>query len=139
MVHLYRNPIWRHGGVAFGRTGEENFTKKISKSAKKIAVRQALSLKNAENAVIIQSIATTGKTKEIAKALKNLKLDDKRVLMVVSEKAPEVLRATNNIANLKLVRATYLNVFDILNADAVIFSETALKTTENWLLDKEEA
>ena len=134
-----RNPIWRHGGVAFGRTGEENFTKKISKSAKKIAVRQALSLKNAENAVIIQSIATTGKTKEIAKALKDLKLDDKRVLMVVSEKAPEVLRATNNIANLKLVRATYLNVFDILNADAVIFSETALKTTENWLLDKEEA
>ncbi len=134
-----RNPIWRHGGVAFGRTGEENFTKKISKSAKKIAVRQALSLKNAENAVIIQSIATTGKTKEIAKALKNLKLDDKRVLMVVSEKAPEVLRATNNIANLKLVRATYLNVFDILNADAIIFSETALKTTENWLLDKEEA
>ena len=59
--------------------------------------------------------------------------------MVVSEKAPEVLRATNNIANLKLVRATYLNVFDILNADAIVFSETALKDTENWLLDKEEA
>lgn len=134
-----RNPIWRHGGVAFGRTGEENFTKKISKSAKKIAVRQALSLKNAEKAIIVQSITTTGKTKEIAKALKDLKLDDKRVLMVVSEKVPEVLRATNNIANLKLVRATYLNVFDILNADAIIFSETALKATENWLLDKEEA
>lgn len=134
-----RNPIWRHGGVAFGRTGEENFTKKISKSAKKIAVRQALSLKNAEKAIIVQSVTTTGKTKEIAKTLKDLKLDDKRVLMVVSEKVPEVLRATNNIANLKLVRATYLNVFDILNADAIIFSETALKATENWLLDKEEA
>lgn len=134
-----RNPIWRHGGVAFGRTGEENFTKKISKSAKKIAVRQALSLKNADNAIIVKSIATTGKTKEVAKLLKDLNLDDKRVLMVVSEKAPEVLRATNNIANLKLVRATYLNVFDILNADAIIFSETALKATENWLLDKEEA
>lgn len=98
-----RNPIWRHGGVAFGRTGEENFTKKISKSAKKIAVRQALSLKNAEKAIIVQSIATTGKTKEIAKVIKDLKLENKRVLMVVSEKAPEVLRATNNIANLKLV------------------------------------
>ncbi len=134
-----RNPIWRHGGVAFGRTGEENFTKRISKSAKKIAVRQALSLKNAEKTIIVQSITTTGKTKEIAKTLKDLKLDDKRVLMVVSEKVPEVLRATNNIANLKLVRATYLNVFDILNADAIIFSETALKATENWLLDKEEA
>lgn len=134
-----RNPIWRHGGVAFGRTGEENFTKKISKSAKKLAVKQALSLKNAEKAVIVESVTTTGKTREIAKKLKDLKLDGKNVLMVVSEKAPEVLRATNNIANLKLVRATYLNVFDLLNADAIVFSETALKDTENWLLDKEEA
>ena len=134
-----RNPIWRHGGVAFGRTGEENFTKKISKSAKKLAVKQALSLKNAEKAVIVESVTTTGKTREIAKKLKDLKLDDKNVLMVVSEKAPEVLRATNNIANLKLVRATYLNVFDLLNADVIVFSETALKDTENWLLDKEEA
>lgn len=134
-----RNPIWRHGGVAFGRTGEENFTKKISKSAKKIAIRQALSLKNAEGAILVQSINTTGKTREIAKVLKDLKLEDKNVLMVVSEKAPEVLKATNNIANLKLVRATYLNVFDILNADAIIFSETAVAATENWLLGKEEA
>ncbi len=134
-----RNPIWRHGGVAFGRTGEENFTKKISKSAKKTAVRQALSLKNSDEAIIIESISTTGKTKEIAKKLNDLKLADQNILMVVSEKAPEILRATNNIPNLKLVRATYLNVFDILNADAIIFSETALADTENWLLDKEEA
>ena len=134
-----RNPIWRHGGVAFGRTGEENFTKKLSTNAKKTAVRQALSLKNADKAIIIEGIATTGKTKEVAKKLHDLGLADKNVLMVVSEKAPEVLRATNNIANLKLVRATYLNVFDILNADAIVFSETALKDTENWLLDKEEA
>ena len=133
-----RNPIWRHGGVAFGRTGEENFTKKLSRSAKKIAVRQALSLKNADKAIIVESIATTGKTKEVAKKLADLKLTDKAVLMVVAEKAPEILRATNNIPNLKLVRATYLNVFDILNADAIIFSETALKATENWLLDKED-
>ncbi len=134
-----RNPIWRHGGVAFGRTGEENFTKKLSKSAKKIAVRQALSLKNADGAIIIKSIATTGKTKEIAQELQSLGLTGKTVLMVVAEKVPEVLRATNNINNLKLVRATYLNVFDILNADAIIFSETALDATEKWLLDKEEA
>ena len=134
-----RNPIWRHGGVAGGRTGEENFTKKLSKNAKKVAVRQALSLKNGEKAVLIESINTTGKTREIAQKLNDLKLNDKMVLMVVDEKAPEVLRETNNLPNVKLVRATYLNVFDILNADAVIFSETALKSTENWLLDKEEA
>ncbi len=134
-----RNPIWRHGGVAGGRTGEENFTKKLSKTAKKVAVKQALSLKNADKAILIESINTTGKTKEIAKKLSDLKLGDKAVLMVVDVKAPEVLRATNNLPNVKLVRATYLNVFDILNADVVIFSETALKATENWLLDKEEA
>lgn len=134
-----RNPIWRHGGVAFGRTGEENFEKKLSKNAKKTAVRQALSVKNQDKAIIVEGIATTGKTKEIAKRLKDLKLADKNVLMVVDVKAPEVLRATNNIPNLKLVRATYLNVFDILNADAIVFSETALKVAENWLLDKEEA
>ncbi len=134
-----RNPIWRHGGVAGGRTGEENFTKKLSKNAKKVAVKQALSLKNANKAIIVESIATTGKTREIAKKLSDLKLNDKNVLMVVDVKAPEVLRATNNLPNLKLVRATYLNVFDILNADTVIFSETALKAAENWLLDKEEA
>ncbi len=132
-----RNPIWRHGGVAFGRTGEENFNKKVSKNAKKIAVRQALSLKNANQAIIIEGVATTGKTKEVAKKLNDLGLNDKNVLMVVSEKAPEILRATNNLPNLKLVRATYLNVFDVLNADVIIFSETALKDTENWLLDKE--
>lgn len=134
-----RNPIWRHGGIAGGRTGEENFTKKMSKNAKKVAVRQALSLKNADKVVLIESISTTGKTKEIAKKLNDLKLADKAVLMVVDTKAPEVLRATNNLPNVKLVRATYLNVFDILNADAIIFSETALKAAENWLLDKEEA
>ena len=134
-----RNPIWRHGGVAGGRTGEENFTKKLSKTAKKVAVKQALSLKNADKAILVESISTTGKTKEIAKKLNDLKLGDKAVLMVVDVKAPEILRATNNIPNVKLVRATYLNVFDILNADAVVFSETALKATENWLLDKEEA
>lgn len=134
-----RNPIWRHGGVAFGRTGEENFTKKISKSAKKLAVRQALSLKNQDEAIKVESINTTGKTREVANKLKEMNIDDKKVLMVVSEKAPEILRATNNLPNLKLVRATYLNVFDVLNADAIVFSETALKNTENWLLDKEEA
>lgn len=134
-----RNPIWRHGGVAFGRTGNENFTKNLSRSAKKLAVRQALSLKNEAQAVYTTSLSTTGKTREIAQQLHDLKLDGQNILLVVSEKAPELLRATNNLANVKLVRATYLNVFDILNADAVVFSETALDQAANWLLDKEEA
>ncbi|MBQ3264092.1 50S ribosomal protein L4 [Candidatus Saccharibacteria bacterium] len=134
-----RNPIWRHGGVAFGRTGEENFTKKISKSAKLLAVRQALSMKNADKAVMMlpADAKVTGKTKDAAKILESMKLDGKNVLAVVAEKTPEILRSTNNLANVKLVRASYLNVFDIMNADAIMFSEAALKATENWLLGEE--
>lgn len=134
-----RNPIWRHGGVAFGRTGEENFTKKMSKSSKRLAVRQALSMKNAEKAVFVLDAAVKldGKTKSAVKVLKDLKLDGKNVLAVAAEKTPEVLRSTNNLPNVKLVRATYLNVFDIMNADAIVFSEAALKATENWLMGEE--
>ena len=130
-----RNPIWRHGGVAFGRTGEENFTKKIARSSKQLAVRQALSMKNAEKAVYVldATVKMDGKTKTAEKALKDLKLDGKYILAVTAEKTPEVLRSTNNLANLKLVRATYLNVFDIMNADAIVFSEAALAATTEWL------
>ena len=134
-----RNPIWRHGGVAFGRTGEENFTKKMAKSSKRLAVRQALSMKNAEKAVFVldKDVKLTGKTKDAAKVLKDMKLEGKNVLAVAAEKTPEVLRSTNNLPNVKLVRATYLNVFDIMNADAIVFSEAALKATENWLRGEE--
>jgi len=130
-----RNPIWRHGGVAFGRTGLENFTKKISKSAKRQAVAQALSLKNADKAVIAMDaeLKLDGKTKSAVKVLKDLKVADKNTLMVVSEKTPEILRSTNNISNLKLVKAQYLNVFDIMNADAIVFTPAGLKATTEWL------
>ena len=124
-----RNPIWRHGGVAFGRTGEENFVKNLSKNAKKVAIRQALSIKNTEKAVIVADFKATGKTKDAANKLKELGLADKYVLAVVAEKTPELLKSTNNIANLKVVRATYLNVFDIMNADAIVFGEAGRNPT----------
>ena len=130
-----RNPIWRHGGVAFGRTGEENFTKKISRGAKLQAVRQALSIKNKDKAVFVlePTVKLDGKTKTAAKVLKDMKLEDKLVLAVVAEKTPEILRSTNNLPNVKLVRATYLNVFDIMNADAIVFGDAGYKATVKWL------
>lgn len=137
-----RNPIWRHGGVAFGRTGEENFTKKISKNAKKQAVRQALSLKNQDKAIVIINTFScpNGKAKETTKMLKDNKIaDNEKVLLVVSVRDDLVNRATNNVSNVKVVRPTYLNVFDVLNADKIVISEKSLPMIENWLLDKEEA
>ena len=135
-----RNPIWRHGGVAFGRTGEENFTKKISKSAKLQAVRQALSMQNKDkNIVVIDTFACPqGKVKETIAMFEKNKLDAKQnILLVVSEKDELVLRATNNVANLKVVRPTYLNVFDILNANKVVITEKSLPVINDWLLGKE--
>lgn len=134
-----RNPIWRHGGVAFGRTGEENFTKKLAKSAKRVAVRQALSLKNADKAIVtIASLnIKDGKTKEVEKTLKAHKIE-KNALVVVPEKDELTLRATRNIARIKVVRPTYLNVFDILNADHIVIVEKALPILEDWLVGKEE-
>ena len=132
-----RNPIWRHGGVAFGRTGEENFTKKISKSAKLQAVRQALSMQNKDKNIvtIADFTAKSGKTKD---AVNELGIENgKNYLVVVAEKTPEIIRATNNIANVKVVRPTYLNVFDILNADKIVITEKSLPVIENWLLGKE--
>jgi large subunit ribosomal protein L4 len=135
-----RNPIWRHGGVAFGRTGEENFTKKISKSAKLQAVRQALSMQNADkNIVTVADFAPkNGKTKEAVAMLKDNKIEG-NVLLVVAEKTENILRATNNINTMKVVRPTYLNVFDILNADKVVICESAMPVIENWLVGKENA
>lgn len=134
-----RNPIWRHGGVAGGRSGEENFTKNLARNAKKTAVMQALSLKNKDKAIIVLdgTEKLTGKTKDAVKILAKYKIEDKNVLAVAHEKTPEVLRSTNNLQNVKLVRGTYLNVFDIMNADAVVFSKAALADVESWLLGKE--
>ena len=135
-----RNPIWRHGGVAFGRTGNENFTKKLAKSSKLLAVRQALSMKNADKAVVtIADFAISdGKVKETLKILSDNKVDvNANILLVVPEKNELILRATSNIANLKAVRPTYLNVFDIMNADKIVIVEKALPTINQWLMGGE--
>lgn len=135
-----RNPIWRHGGVAGGRTGEENFTKKIARGSKRVAIRQALSLKNADKAVVtIANFAIKeGKTKETLKILTDNKVDTtSNILLVVPEKDELTLRATRNIANLKAVRPTYLNVFDIMNADTIVITEPALPMIDAWLMGEE--
>lgn len=136
-----RNPIWRHGGVAGGRTGEENFTKKLSKNAKRIAVMQALSMKNTEKAIqVIDSLGIKdGKVKEVIKTLTDLKVTPKNVLIVVPEKDELTLRATNNIAFAKVVRPIFLNVFDIINADTIVIVKSAISALDNWLIGKENA
>ncbi len=135
-----RNPIWRGGGIVFGPLGNENYSKKISTRAKRQAIRQALTLASEANKVHVMDITTTGKTAEVVKFLADNKFD-RKTLIVVEEKTAELLRATNNIQNALLVSTKYLNVYHILNADAIVLSPASLPTLKSWLVnsDREEA
>lgn len=135
-----RNPIWRGGGVAFGPKGNENYSIKLSVSSKRVALRQALSLANAKNKIILASEANLAgsKTKDAVALLQKYEIADKeRILGVVGTKTPQVLQATNNLPNLKVVSALYLNVFDILNADVIVFGPAGLEKVIDWLGKKE--
>ena len=127
-----RNPIWRGGGVVFGPRGNENYSKKLSKTSKRVAIRQALTLANEAGKIVVKDVKTTGKTAEIVKFLADNKLD-RKVLIVVDEKTPEIIRATNNIQQVLLVRATYLNVYHILNADHIVLSAKSVPVITEWL------
>src|SRR5688572_23122272 len=102
-----RNPIWRGGGIVFGPTGNENYTKKLSTTSKRVALRQALTLAAKADKIVVKPIKTTGKTKDVASFLVANKFTG-RVLIVVNDKTPELIRATNNLENVELVRSTYL-------------------------------
>ena len=129
-----RNPIWRGGGIVFGPRGNENYKLKVSKTSKLVALRQALTLASQAKKIVVTDVKTTGKTAEIAKFFEDQKFHkDAKVLIVVDEKTPELMRATNNLENALLVRATYLNVYYILNADRIVITPAAVKAVEAWL------
>lgn len=130
-----RNPIWRKGGVVFGPLGIENYSKKLSTGAKRVALRQALTLAaQSGEIIVIDDVKTTGKTKELVALLKDHGAETaKHVVLAVEHKTPELTRASRNIQNLAVTQATYLSVFAILNADKIIITKVALKAVEEWL------
>lgn len=128
-----RNPIWRGGGVIFGPRGNENYKINISKTSKRVALKQALTLANEAKKIVVDSIKTTGKTAEVFSYLKNNDLTKKRVLIVVAEKTEELMRATNNLPNVLLISANYLNVYHVLNADKIVMNKDSVKVVKEWL------
>jgi large subunit ribosomal protein L4 len=128
-----RNPIWRGGGVAFGPHGEANYTKRLSTGSKHVALRQALTLSAKGNNVVVLDFNPTGKTADAAKFLTDNQLEKKKVLLVVDEKTTELLRSTNNVPNIMLVKANYLSVYNILNADKIVITPKALEVVKLWL------
>ena len=129
-----RNPIWVGGGVAFGPTGQENYQIKLNKATKQLALRQALSLAAKEDRLkIIETFeCKEGKVNQTATLLKKIGLSG-TVLIVVSLKDDLVERATRNLPNVKAVGQTYLNVFDIMNADHILMSRKSLEAINQRL------
>lgn len=129
-----RNPIWRGGGIVFGPTGNENYSMSLSVKAKRQALRQALSLAAAADKIaVIEDIKSSdGKTSGMVKLLDKMQAK-RNILLVVEQKTPELIRSSANLSQVKLVSAKYVNVFDVLNADRIIFNQAALKTVNDWL------
>jgi large subunit ribosomal protein L4 len=129
-----RNPIWRGGGVAFGPTGNENYSYKLSTKAKHTALRQALSLAATENRVkVIESINFDGgKVKAIANLLNKIESTG-RVHIVIDQINDQSLRATKNLPKVSVVYAKNLNVYDILNAEQIVMTKPALEIVHEWL------
>ncbi len=129
-----RNPIWRGGGIAFGPTGLENYSRKINVKSKRTAIKHALSVKLANKTVLFikDSDLKSTKTKILATSIKKL-VGESSVLLVVKEKTDNLVLSTRNISNIKLVSFNYLNVWDILNADKIIIDATIVPDIEKWL------
>jgi large subunit ribosomal protein L4 len=132
-----RNPIWRGGGIAFGPTGQENYTKKLSLTAKRQALIQALSLAADEGRikVIEEFVNKDSKVAVTATFLRKINAQGS-ILLVLDVKDKLAIRATNNLPDVKLVQSTYLNIFDLLNSDSIIMSRKAVDNVTAWLGSK---
>jgi large subunit ribosomal protein L4 len=135
-----RNPIWRGGGIAFGPTGEENYSVKVNVSAKRLAVRQALSLSASENRVKVIETFENKDAKVSVTAKLFAKIEAKgRILLVLDHKDENTDRSVRNLQNVQAVSANYLNVYDIMNADTLVITAKSLEVINNWLVTTKKA
>lgn len=123
------------GGGNYGTPVPRDYSKKQNRKERRLALKSALSDKALEKAIIVvESITlTTPKTKEMMSILTNLKVADKKVLLVVNEFNDNIILASRNIQNLVLISAEEINVLDLVGTDVMIITEEALKKVEEVL------
>ncbi|MGB8701491.1 MAG: 50S ribosomal protein L4 [Thermosynechococcaceae cyanobacterium] len=123
-----RSPLWRGGGVSFGPKPRD-YTLKMNRKERRLALTTALSSR-AENLIVVADFGdqlTRPKTKEVVGALSRWGVQpDSRVLMIVAEKDESVYLSVRNIAAVKLILAPNLNIFDILAADHIVATQSAI-------------
>jgi len=123
------------GGGRYGTPVPRDYSKKQNRKERQLAIRTALTEKvNAKELVVVDNMkVATPKTSEMVGILKTLKLDDKKVLLVVKEFDENLILATRNIQNLVLILADEINVLDIVGTDVMVATEDAIKYIEEVL------
>ena len=130
--HGNRAPQFRHGGVVFAPQPRD-YVIKVPKKVRRLAMKSALSCKVAEQQIVvldkIELAEADAKTKNVVKMLKALGAD-KKALIVTKDCEPMVVRAANNIQDVKTTFVGSLNVVDILTCDKFIIAQDAVKLVE---------
>ena len=124
---------WVGGGIPFG-VSPRDYTFKINKKERVIALKSALSSKVQEKALVVVdnfNMEST-KTKDALKVLENLKFDNK-ILFVTSDDAENLYLAVRNLPNVLVIYADEVNCYDLVNADVVVMDEAAISKVEEVL------
>ena len=132
-----RNPIWTGGGIVFGPTNARKWKKKITKSFKKAALRQAFSNLAESKALIIVDDISLKEDKPLTKQAEDIKSkvakEARKVLIITDGNDDMVFNAFSNIKNVKVVPSTEMNAYDLLTGGTVVFEENAIVSIQNKL------
>ncbi len=129
-----KNPLFRGGGRVFGpRPADHSF--KLNRKLKQVARKSALSVMAKENSItVIEDLKFDSiQTKTYVEFLNNLKLSDKKTLLVLNEQDKNVYLSSRNLKGAKVVTVSELNTYGILNANNLLLSESAIATIEKSL------
>ena len=126
-----KNPIFRGGGRTFGPEPRDYYFK-LNKKLKKIARKSALTYKAKEKSIIIIEDFTfdAPKTKNFVELLNNLELQDKKILLVLGGTDKNIYLSSRNLPKTKVIKASDINTYDILNANNLLIAESSLAEIE---------
>lgn len=130
-----KSPTIVGGGRAFGPVPRD-YSMKINKKVKLLARKSALATKAKENSIIILDAVNFDqpKTKQMIEMQKNLQIFDKKMLLVLNESKNNVYLSSRNLKGSKVVIASQLNTYDVLDAKVLAIEESALAVLEQNLL-----
>ena len=126
---------WRGGGIVFGPNPNKNYTKKMNKKERRLALKSALAYKVIDKELIVvdELKFESSKTKEMVNLLTKFDIEVNKVLVVVSELTENVCLAARNLANVKVVTFDEVNAFDLVSADNMLIEVNALDKLEEVL------